>query len=122
MAEEDLYTLVICILRTIVSHSKFYVEKGFDVFLGCSNPSVISLLLDGFQKNLSNIKILTETILFISSISQQDGPYLDYLKNCSELGQCIKQCLEFYANDKTSTALLTECLANLPVEEFNIII
>jgi len=30
--------------------------------------------------------------------------------------------LEHYAPDKTSTALLTECLANLPVEEFNMIL
>lgn len=105
-----------------MSHSNSYTEKGLDAFLECSSPAVISLLLDGFQKNLGNIKVLTETILFISGVSQQDGPYLEYLKNCAELGVCIKMCLEFYANDKTSTALLTECLANLPVEEFNIII
>ena len=69
---------------------------------------------------MRNIKILTEVILLLSAISQEEGKFLDYLKSCSSLSESIKLSLEFHSNDKNHTSVLTECMANLPVEEFNI--
>lgn len=78
--------------------------------------------LEGFEKSINNLKALTESILLISAITQEEGEFLDYLKNCEKLSICIKLSLEHYANDKSSTAVLTECLANLPVEEINMLL
>ena len=120
--EEDIFLLVICILRATVSHSKKYLEKGLDVFKETMPANVVDMLLNGYQKNLANIKILTEVILLLSAISQEEGPYLEYLKTCSALSESIKASLDFHAMNKTHTSVLTECMANLPVEEFNMIL
>jgi hypothetical protein len=120
--EDDIFMLTICILRVLVSHSNPYLEKGLEVFKESLSPEVILWTLDGFEKSLPNLKALTESVLFISSISQEEGPYLDFLRNCEQLSLCIKACLDHYAADKTSTGVLTECIANLPVEEFNMLL
>lgn len=120
--EEDLFLLCVCIFRSVVSHSKFYIEKGLEVFNEAMQPEIIETLLNGFQRNLGNIKVLTEVILLLSSISQQEGKFLDYLRDNKFLSENIKVCLEFHAADKDRTAILTECMANLPVEEFNMIL
>ena len=120
--EEDIFLLIVCILRLIVSHSNFYLEKGIDIFNETFKPLIIDVLLNGFQKFISNIKLLTEIILLISALSQTEGKYLEYLKTSNALSESIKICLDFHAENKTNIAVLTECMANLPVEEFNIIL
>lgn len=86
------------------------------------DTEIIDVLLNGFGKNLEKIKILTEVILLISAISQQEGKFLEYLKTNKSLSECIKTCLEFHADNRNNTAVLTECMANLPVEDFNMIL
>jgi uncharacterized protein with ATP-grasp and redox domains len=83
---------------------------------------VVELLLSGYQKNFANVKVLTEVILLLSAISQEEGPYLNYLRNSKEWSESIRNSLEFHAENSSHTAVLTECMANLPVEEFNMLI
>lgn len=120
--DEEIFLLNVCILRATVSHSNLYAEKGLDLFKETAQPKMLESMLNGFGKNLSNIKILTEVILFISAVSQEEGPFLDYLKSSNYLSESIKACLEYHSGDKNHTAVLTECMANLPVEEFNMIL
>lgn len=60
--------------------------------------------------------------MLISAISQEEGKFLEYLKTSASLSESIKLCLEHHAADRNQTAILTECMANLPVEDFNMIL
>ncbi|CAG9313195.1 unnamed protein product [Blepharisma stoltei] len=115
--EEDLLLYVLYIFRSLVSH-----KKGIEAFSEAIPEGFIDQLLGVFQHYISNVKVLTEIILLISALSQQEGIFLDTLKRSDMLSTRIKECLEIHSKDQNKTMLLTECIANLPVEELNIII
>lgn len=118
--EEDLCIYALFILRSLGSSRKIYT--GLDIIADTLDPaSFIKSILNVMRAQLGSVKVLTEAI-FCMSVLTQDGNFLEEIKNNAGVGEVLKSAINKYQTDQMTTLLLTESIANLPIEDLSLIV
>lgn len=73
------------------------------------------------RAQLGSIKVLTEAI-FCMSVLTQDESFLEEVKHNHGVGEVLKSAINKYQTDEMTTLLLTESIANLPIEDLSLIV
>jgi len=118
--DEQLVQYSLRILRHLVSH-----EKGFEVMrelIVGSEASFLTKVLNAMSQQVGSVNVIVEGVLLLSLIVDRSEAFLEAMKADTQLGSVLKNCLEHYGNDSEKSSMITESIANLPVEELNLIL
>jgi hypothetical protein len=90
--------------------------------IGGSEAGFLAKVLTSVHAQVASVNVIVEGILLLSLVVDMSEAFLEALKVDTQLGLVLKACLEFYSSDPEKSSMITESIANLPVEELNLIL
>ena len=80
------------------------------------------MILVILEAKMDKVKISTEIFLIVSYLIREESVEPRVVPLMEKLASLIRQILNYHKNDSESLSLIAESIANLPIEDLNIII
>lgn len=87
-----------------------------------SEAAFLTKVLNAIFAQVASVNVIVEGVLLLSLIVEMSDAFLEAMKVDTQLGHVLKNCLEYYSEDSEKSSMITETIANLPVEELNLIL
>lgn len=118
----ELLHIFLSIFRMICSHSNKHIVEGIANVKTVIGPQFIDFLLKLLGEQLGNLKITTSSFLLLAMLLRDSDSSTELDEYSSLIAATIQTVIEHYKTDSEAVTMITQCIANLPIEDLNLIL